>query len=306
LSLSDLDDFRIRKAAFDWLTGQVDLFGDVLPRRSLLEQGFPFENDRIHLLSRQGIFKPRRMDLPLSITTTPDGPYDDTFDPNGLLRYRYRGNDPNHSDNVGLRQLIRLNKPLVYFHGIVRNQYLTIWPVYIVADDPRGLAFTVAVDDASKIRQPADASHVIREEAEGRRIYITAIVRQRLHQRSFREKVLRAYRTTCAFCRLRHRELLDAAHIRPDTDPQGWPTVDNGLSLCKLHHAAFDKFILGVTPDYVIRVRRDVLEEEDGPLLRVGLQELDGSRLFVPSRRNDWPSREALAWRYEQFSEAGN
>ncbi|HUF38122.1 MAG TPA: HNH endonuclease [Anaerolineales bacterium] len=113
---------------------------------------------------------------------------------------------------------------------------------------------------------------------------------------------MQAYRAQCAFCRLRHRELLDAAHIRPDTDPEGQPTVDNGFSLCKLHHAAFDSFILGVTPDYVIRVREDVLQDEDGPLLRVGLQELDGVRLVVPASEGDWPSREALAWRFEQFS----
>jgi hypothetical protein len=38
--------------------------------------------------------------------------------------------------------------------------------------------------------------------------------------------------------------------------------VENGLSLCKLHHSAYDAFIIGVTPDYVIQVRADILEEE--------------------------------------------
>ncbi len=41
--------------------------------------------------------------------------------------------------------------------------------------------------------------------------------------------------------------------------------------------------ILCVTPpDYVIQVRGDVLREEDGPILRHGLQELDGARILLP------------------------
>ena len=57
-------------------------------------------------------------------------------------------------------------------------------------------------------------------------------------------------------CRLRHWELLDAAHILPDKHPLGEPVVPNGLALCKLHHAAFDADILGVRPDLRIE-RRD-------------------------------------------------
>ena len=104
-------------------------------------------------------------------------------------------------------------------------------------------------------------------------IDITGAFRQRLHQRAFRERVLDAYQHQCAFCRFRHQELLDAAHI-VRTEPQGTPVVENGLSLCKLHHAAFDRYFLGVRPDYVVQVRADVLEEKDGPTLVHGIQAL--------------------------------
>lgn len=46
--------------------------------------------------------------------------------------------------------------------------------------------------------------------------------------------------------------MLDAAHIIPDPDPDGHPEVSNGLSLCKFHHAAFDRRIIGIRPDNVI------------------------------------------------------
>ncbi|MFQ5557209.1 MAG: HNH endonuclease, partial [Acidimicrobiales bacterium] len=109
------------------------------------------------------------------------------------------------------------------------------------------------------------------DEAERRFHY--RLTRQRLDQATFRVKVLTAYRTTCAMCRLRHGEFLDAAHIVPHAE-QGPSTVTNGLALCKIHHAAYDRDIVGVRPDRVIRLRNDLLDETDGPMLRDGLQGL--------------------------------
>jgi putative restriction endonuclease len=106
-------------------------------------------------------------------------------------------------------------------------------------------------------------------------------------------------------CRLRHEELLDAAHILPDTHPLGLPTVSNGLALCKLHHAAFDVNIVGVRPDLVLEVRHDVLAEIDGPMLQHGLQGLQGNRLVVPHAVTNQPNAAFLEERYEQFRQAG-
>jgi putative restriction endonuclease len=140
--------------------------------------------------------------------------------------------------------------------------------------------------------------------ADGRRRYITTIVQRRLHQQAFRERVLLAYSNTCSMCQLRHRELLDAAHILPDTHPRGDPLVTNGLALCSLHHAAFDRQVLGVRPDLVIQVREDVLREADGPMLLHGLQGFQGAALRVPKRPEQQPNREFLAERYELFRKA--
>lgn len=297
-------DLAIRLAAFDWLAKQTSIHGDVLSRE-LLQQGFEFEGHRIPLVSPQGIFKPQVMDLPLSITTSPNSPYDDSFNQDGLLVYRYRGTDPNHRDNIALRETYQQKKPLVYLHGIVPGKYLAVWPVYIVSDHPETLSVQVAVDDISSVSFDRVQENVVAESSFAQRAYLTATVRQRLHQRSFREKVLEAYRSQCAFCRLKHRELLDASHIIPDNVVNSRPTVDNGMALCKLHHAAFDSFILGVTPDYTIIVREDILEVIDGPILKHGLQKLHETKIILPSRKSDWPSQESLEWRFKQFEMAG-
>ena len=129
--------------------------------------------------------------------------------------------------------------------------------------------------------------------------------KRRLHQTSFRERVIAAYDEHCALCALRHRELLDAAHIIPDAEEGGEPVVTNGLSLCKIHHAAFDQNILGITPEYRIRMRRDILEEIDGPMLRYGLQELHDKYLHLPKKKSFWPDQDRLERRYARFLNAG-
>ncbi|MEZ4697596.1 MAG: HNH endonuclease [Rhodothermales bacterium] len=287
-------------AAFDWLEEQVALKGDVLPR-DLLAKGFDFNGQQIRFVSPQGIFKPEAMEYPLSITTVFGGPYDDSFDDDGLLSYRYRGTDPNHRDNRGLDYAMLNSLPLVYLHGVAKGRYLAVWPVYIVGSDPSNLTFTVAVDDKRTILRPENISA---EDRSAPRKYITAVVRQRLHQRGFRERVLRAYSEQCAVCKLKHSELLDAAHIIGDSEERGDPVVTNGISLCKLHHAAFDKFFIGITPDYEVHVREDILNESDGPMLQHGLKERHGQRLIVPRSIASRPDRERLEVRYKRFRAA--
>jgi len=123
----------------------------------------------------------------------------------------------------------------------------------IRGDDRAGLHFTVEADDnrLGRLTQAESFLTGVSYSAEGelRRRYVTRGVRQRLHQQEFRERVLEAYRQQCALCRLRHPELLDAAHIIPDAEERGAPVVRNGLSLCRLHHAAYDSYLLAVRPD---------------------------------------------------------
>ncbi len=291
-------DTPVRMRAFDWLAEQTVLHGDVLPW-SLLQVGFAFHGERVPLVSMQGIFTSRLCRYPLTIRTAFGGPYADSFASNGLILYKYRGSDAFHRDNDGLRRAMQDLIPLIYLHGQVEGRYQAIWPVFIVGDSPATLTFTVAADEARQ--RAAAGDELAYEDPAIRRAYVTATVRRRLHQVAFRERVLEAYRERCALCHLKHRKLLDASHIAPDSSPEGEPVVSNGLSLCKLHHAAFDGYFMTVDPDYRVRVRRDLLEEVDGPMLKHGIQELDGQAIEVPRKIQLQPSRELLAARMEIF-----
>jgi putative restriction endonuclease len=187
---------------------------------------------------------------------------------------------------------------LIYLHGVAPGWYIPRWPLFVIGDDPTQLTFTVAVDDPAVLRPDLPPEVV----DDVRRSYATRLARQRLHQSAFRHRVLAAHRTSCTICSLRHAELLDAAHIVRDSHPLGLPVTSNGLSLCKLHHGAFDAGTIGIRPDLVVEVRQDILDEIDAPMLRHGLQEMEGRRLsVVPSHTVDRPATDLLELRYDLF-----
>ena len=79
----------------------------------------------------------------------------------------------------------------------------------------------------------------------------------------------------------------------------------NGLSLCKLHHAAYDEHFVGIRPDGIIEVRRSILEEQDGPMLLHGLKRLHQTRIYRPRHAANRPDPELLEIRYARFVAAG-
>jgi putative restriction endonuclease len=293
---------RIRAAAFVHLDNLRNSSPDNGLRSADINT-FVFDDRATKLIVQTGIWKPAGLDAALSIRTTYTRPgelppYEDDLGADGYIRYKYRGTDPNHSDNRALREAMSRRLPLIYFVGIASGVYYARYPVWIIAEDRGLLEFTVAVDEAQRAMAGADLAWTDKA-------YVLRLTKQRLHQPVFRTRVLRAYDDTCAMCRLRHAELLDAAHILPDTHPRGLPVVPNGLSLCKIHHAAYDKNIVGIRPDLVVEVDRKVLAEVDGPMLRHGLQEMNGGRIIVPRARDAQPDKQRLEERYEQFRAAG-
>ena len=79
--------------------------------------------------------------MPLSSTTAPPTDrkiprYHDELGTGSVFAYRYRGKDPEHRDNVGLRARER-QVPLVYFFGTDEGRYEAIQPVYVVGEGLR-------------------------------------------------------------------------------------------------------------------------------------------------------------------------
>jgi len=287
-------DSQIRVALFQWLGERSARNGGVFTWKELTT-GFVFGGNVITLIGQTGIWFPKGWAMPVSITTSFKGPYPDTFK-DGILSYRYRGKDPNHRDNKGMREAFKTRTPLIYFEASASGRYAAVWPVYIIADNPAALCITAEVGMPS-------AAYDAYEETESplAREYSRREVDVRIHQKVFRDRVLTAYKSQCTLCGLRHEELLDAAHILPDKDPDGKPEVPNGLSLCKIHHVSYDKKIIGISPDYEVKVSEKVMKEKDGPMLTYGLQAMEGRKLILPNRDCDHPNRDKLKRRWDEF-----
>lgn len=301
---TDLD-ARIRAAAFSYL----DRAGarEVPVDRPTLE-AFVFEGVRVPLLARQrGIWKPRFLDAALSVLTTYVGPnerppYDDEMGADGYPRYKWRGADPSAYDNVALRVAMARRLDLIWFVGVRPGWFRALYPVKLAGEEPEHHQFVVAFDETMEQHWSPSLLQSVRHDPVRR--YAEALVRVRLHQRPFHDRVLLAYESQCALCRLRHPRLLDAAHIKEDADG-GEPVVPNGMAMCAIHHRAFDAHVLGVRPDYRIEIQPTVLAEHDGPTLRHALQGLHGQVITLPRRRGERPDPLLLEERYERFRRAG-
>lgn len=293
-------DTRLRTAMFNYLSRVSAAHPEGIP--SAVINSFMFDDKQFRLVVQPGIRKPAGLDAALTIRTTwtsprEQAPYADRVGPDGSIRYNWRGTDRDNSDNRALREAMRRRSPMAYFYGVAPSVYEAIFPVYLVDEDAAAYEFTVEVGDRLDVLE-GDAETPLE------RRYTRRLTLQRLHQVLFRPKVLRAYRSRCTVCDLGQTALLDAAHILPDRHPNGEPVVSNGLAMCKLHHAAYDADILGIRPNHVVEIRPDVLTEPGGPMLRHGLQEMQGARITLPRLAQNRPDRHRLEERYEQFRSA--
>jgi putative restriction endonuclease len=297
-AVDDLD-ARLRLAMFAHLDRLSLAHPDGIPSAAI--NTFTFGGVPVRLIVQPGIRKPAQLSAALTIRTTftPAGgeaPYEDRVAADGSVFYKWRGTDPDHADNRALREAMRRRAPLAYFVPVARGVYQALYPVYLVEEDRERHEFAV---DLGEPPHRADDDPATLDRRYARRLTL-----HRLHQAIFRPKVLRAYESRCALCRLGHAPLLDAAHILPDHHRRGEPVVPNGLAMCKIHHAAYDANIIGIRPDRVVEVREDILIEIDGPMLRHGLQEMHGAGIFVPRSHRDRPDPTRLEERYAEFRAA--
>ena len=246
----------------------------------------------------RGIWNPKFLDSTLSIISDPDSHYKDHHRDDGLIEYAYQKGNIG-GVNTKMRTAMENRDPIILLTKIATGVFVPTMPVYIVGDDNEANRFLIAVDEAMvALSENTGSISPIQKK------YAEAIVKRRLHQPEFRGRVMRAYNTQCAICMLKHGELLDAAHIMPDAHVLGVPDVSNGLALCKIHHIAYDQNFVGISPDYKVHVNSDLLAEKDGPMLKHGIQEMNGRQIIVPKKLNEKPNLEALDFRFRIFEKS--
>ena len=118
----------------------------------------------------------------------------------------------------------------------------------------------------------------------------------------FRQAIMGLYNYTCAVCRLRivtmdGESATDAAHIIPFHISHS-NDVRNGISLCKLHHWAFDRGLISLSQTYQVFVSSFVVEQ--GPM-EWRLTMLRDKSILLPEHDQLYPAQEALTWHRKEI-----
>lgn len=118
-----------------------------------------------------------------------------------------------------------------------------------------------------------------------------------IRKRAFRLTIMRIYEYTCAVCQLHiltldGQSVTEAAHIIP-LKKSNSNDVRNGISLCRLHHWAFDEGMISFSDTYKVIVSELMLER--GPT-EWKLTTLSGKEILLPEREELYPAQKALSW----------
>lgn len=302
-TLNTDEDLAFRQLAFAWVY-KISAGGTRPLHRDTIKS---FKNHSLsahdHIIMQQGIWKPKRILGAISVTSSSPGRrhnYEDTFNYEGLLEYDFQSSPVKQHENDWLRLSHQFGLPLIYFRAVRQGYYTARFPSYVVGIDEDRRKAILEVPNEQSLPANTD-SFFSRVSATIQPRYSERLTKRRLHQDDFRSNILLAYETTCAVCNLKRPQLLDASHIKPDSQG-GSAEITNGLSLCKIHHSAYDSNLLGIAPDHKVRISGSVLGEKDGPMLKHGLQGHHGERLVaLPASKKERPDRDLLAERFEEF-----
>ena len=293
------DSVQLRLAAFAYLDELTER-GPYVSREDL--RAFSFGGHTFPLISgsSRGIYKPAGWPTVISILSSDRpasaGGYEDAYRDDGTLLYSFmkiRG-DGIGAYNRALLETAHRQLPLILLQKIASKLFEPLYPVWISGHVEEAVIVSGVVPDT-------EIAEIVGLASELKKRYAIVKGKRRLHQEVFRSQVLSAYGDRCAICNLGHRGLLDAAHIIDDSEDEGEPIVQNGLALCRIHHGAYDQFLIGIRPDLKIEVAQDVLREIDGPMLEHGLKDISGHHISVPRSTTKRPNAERLEWKYERF-----
>lgn len=292
-------------AAMQWFEAQQMSGHELLTHKELME-GFSWHGHRFRLTHQsQGIWKPQPFAAALTFKTaapTPgkEAPYADRIDDSGLLRYKF--SETKKWANDAMKVAAQRRYPLAWLVGIKSTPstlfYYARFPAYIVDIDNRNTEFIIAINETT----PSSSDH--KDSGKIEKKYVSRWTKERIHQHDFREHVLSAYQISCAVCDLPHAQLLEASHIIADSKEAGVPEVSNGLALCRLHHTAYDRHLLGIDADRRIHVATRAKSIETARL-QTGLLRFEGHSLtHVPVSKQMHPDGDRLAEHFDDFLRA--
>ncbi len=117
----------------------------------------------------------------------------------------------------------------------------------------------------------------------------------------FKRIIPMIYNNTCAISGHKlestvNIQMIDACHIIPFGESYN-DTITNGIALSPSIHRAFDRMLITINSNYIIRVSPTVIESESP----FSLKQFNGKQIILPEQTEYHPSIESLAWHNSRF-----
>lgn len=118
----------------------------------------------------------------------------------------------------------------------------------------------------------------------------------------FKKEIPKIYNNQCCISEMKitttiNAQMVDACHIIPFSMSND-DTISNGICLSPNLHRAFDRGLITINEDYIVRISPSVTETESTH----GITQFAGKRILLPENIKFYPSQQNLSWhRKERF-----
>lgn len=159
-----------------------------------------------------------------------------------------------------------------------------IWNEF--SGNPEGLAYESEVLLSGFKNEPLEISaHIDLADIPSEGKEREAVIKARVNQSFFRFIILTSYENRCCITGLSVPELLVASHIIPwSVDEKKRMIPHNGLCLNMLHDKAFDKGLITITPEYVLKLSPSLKGLKDQTALAAFFASFENKPIRMPQR----------------------
>lgn len=117
----------------------------------------------------------------------------------------------------------------------------------------------------------------------------------------FKKTIPKIYNNSCCISEMKiesstNAQMIDACHIVPFSISND-DTIPNGISLSPNLHRAFDRGLITINKDYIVRISPAVKENTSV----FSLSQFNGKTIILPEKISWFPSPEALQWHNKEI-----
>jgi putative restriction endonuclease len=117
----------------------------------------------------------------------------------------------------------------------------------------------------------------------------------------FKKTIPKIYNFSCSISGMRiessqNAQMIDACHIIPFSISND-DTIPNGISLSPNLHRAFDRGLITINQDYIVRISPSVTENDSV----FSLSQFNGKQILLPKKASWYPSPESLQWHNKEI-----